>query len=218
MSEAIDYTPVEQSRQASYLMVSALVIYVYDLFYTLPEEVQYIWRARWSLPKVLYLGVRYWGIFIVACKSSDWAYVMGAAVIAPLVNIIHSMRLYALYERSRKVLYFVSFVCISEAVIQFAVTAVLVREETRNTVLGDPRYPLLGCLGKIGHRTLLFSLLDWIPYLISSCVFFIMTVYKLRPKYRTGSIDSRTNRLPLHEGFMKGGALCFLTQVSSSRI
>ncbi|KAF9034111.1 hypothetical protein BJ165DRAFT_1615910 [Panaeolus papilionaceus] len=184
MSSTIDYTPVEQSRQASYLIVSSLAIYVYDIFYTLPDEVEYIWRARWSLPKVLYLGVRYWGIFIVA------AYAIGS--FRALIFARHDFPG-------------------AETVIQFAITGILVEEQTRNMHLVDSRYPLLGCLGKVQHRTLLLALINWVPYFISSGVFFIMTVYKLRPKSKTGSIGSVTNPLPLHEGFLKGGALCFLT-------
>lgn len=133
--------------------------------------------------------------------------------------------------------------------IQFVITGILAEEQTRNMHLVDSRYPLLGCLGKVQHRTLLLALINWsvivdtycfmrlwikpnrrVPYFISSGmrlyvlwginedlvadvpgVFFIMTVYKLRPKSKTGSMGSVTNPLPLHEGFLKGGALCFLT-------
>ncbi|KAG1784727.1 uncharacterized protein HD556DRAFT_1451473 [Suillus plorans] len=46
----------------SYWTVAALVVVVYDWVLTLGQEIELIWRKRWSLMTVLYLIIRYIGI------------------------------------------------------------------------------------------------------------------------------------------------------------
>ncbi|KAG1802010.1 uncharacterized protein HD556DRAFT_1493638 [Suillus plorans] len=46
----------------SYLAVAAGVVVVYDWVLTLGQEIELIWRQRWSLMTVLYLTIRYIGI------------------------------------------------------------------------------------------------------------------------------------------------------------
>ncbi|KAG1795128.1 uncharacterized protein HD556DRAFT_1307719 [Suillus plorans] len=53
-------------RFYSYFAVAAFVGVAYDWALTFAQEVELIWRQRWSLITVLYLGVRYLGIFFAA--------------------------------------------------------------------------------------------------------------------------------------------------------
>ncbi|KAG2364157.1 hypothetical protein BDR07DRAFT_1402090 [Suillus spraguei] len=46
----------------SYWIVAAGVVVVYDWVLTLGQEIELIWRQRWSLMTVLYLITRYIGI------------------------------------------------------------------------------------------------------------------------------------------------------------
>ncbi|KIK41196.1 hypothetical protein CY34DRAFT_806374, partial [Suillus luteus UH-Slu-Lm8-n1] len=46
----------------SYWMVAAGVLVVYDWVLTIGQEIELIWRQRWSLMTVLYLSIRYIGI------------------------------------------------------------------------------------------------------------------------------------------------------------
>ncbi|KAG2360372.1 hypothetical protein BDR07DRAFT_1462035 [Suillus spraguei] len=46
----------------SYFVVIAFVGVKYDWVLTFGQEVELVWRQRWSLMSVLYLGVRYLGI------------------------------------------------------------------------------------------------------------------------------------------------------------
>ncbi|TFK51268.1 hypothetical protein OE88DRAFT_1659145 [Heliocybe sulcata] len=42
-----------------YLSAAGLVIMLYDHLLTLDDEVEYVWKAKWSLPKTLFLVLRY---------------------------------------------------------------------------------------------------------------------------------------------------------------
>ncbi|KAG2363845.1 hypothetical protein BDR07DRAFT_878707 [Suillus spraguei] len=49
----------------SYWKVAAGVVVLYDCVLTLEQEIELIWRRRWSLITVLYLVVRYIGLLYV---------------------------------------------------------------------------------------------------------------------------------------------------------
>ncbi|KAG1798151.1 uncharacterized protein HD556DRAFT_1463702 [Suillus plorans] len=49
-------------RVQSYFVVAAFVAAIYDWALTFGQEVELIWRQRWSVMTVMYLGVRYLGI------------------------------------------------------------------------------------------------------------------------------------------------------------
>ncbi|OAX32528.1 hypothetical protein K503DRAFT_870108 [Rhizopogon vinicolor AM-OR11-026] len=54
-------------HQNSYAIVASLAVVAYDLVLTSGQEFELVWRQRWSLMTVLYLGTRYTGIpYVVA--------------------------------------------------------------------------------------------------------------------------------------------------------
>jgi len=61
-----DFVPTIISRFA------ATSLFLYDIILTIDDEITYVWSAKWTLPKVLYLWVRYPGILaqLFACIVS----------------------------------------------------------------------------------------------------------------------------------------------------
>ncbi|KAG2353546.1 hypothetical protein BDR07DRAFT_1432975 [Suillus spraguei] len=116
------WSSIDANILFNYFVVAALVAVAYDWVLTLGQEVELIWRQRWSLMTFLYLGVRYLGIIyatLVMLNSAPtipltdtgcfalyavWD-LIGVVVIAMLLVIIIT-RLHALYHRSRKILVF----------------------------------------------------------------------------------------------------------------
>ncbi|KAG2046188.1 hypothetical protein BDR06DRAFT_205334 [Suillus hirtellus] len=109
-------------RFSSYFSVAAFVVVTYDWALTFAQEVELVWRQRWSLMTVLYLGVRYLGILYAALtilshiptlsltNTVSWiVYVLwnwtGVVAFAMLCVIVVT-RLHAMYQRSRKILIF----------------------------------------------------------------------------------------------------------------
>lgn len=56
---------INANRISSYFIVASSVGFIYDWALTFEQEVELIWRQRWSLMTVLYLSVRYCGILYV---------------------------------------------------------------------------------------------------------------------------------------------------------
>ncbi|KAF8726557.1 hypothetical protein AX14_007711 [Amanita brunnescens Koide BX004] len=51
---------------ANYAVVAACSLLVYDIILTSGREITYIWRAKWSFPKIVYLILRYYGAGFLA--------------------------------------------------------------------------------------------------------------------------------------------------------
>ncbi|KAG2047642.1 hypothetical protein BDR06DRAFT_1013655 [Suillus hirtellus] len=95
----------------SYLMVAASVGVIYDWMLAFGQEVELIWKQHWSSMTVLYLTVRYVGIIyaIMNIQNVPGLYMYFALywtmwVLIAILGVIMIARLYAMYQRSRKVL------------------------------------------------------------------------------------------------------------------
>ncbi|KAG2355893.1 hypothetical protein BDR07DRAFT_1492593 [Suillus spraguei] len=78
---------------------------------TFGQEVELIWKQRWSLITVLYLGVRYLGIVFaslavlssvptISLTDTDWT----TTLVFPMLSVIMITRLHAMYQQSRQIL------------------------------------------------------------------------------------------------------------------
>ncbi|KAG1775264.1 hypothetical protein EV702DRAFT_453665 [Suillus placidus] len=140
---------INASLIASYFAVVVCVGIMYDWVLTFGQEVELIWRQRWSLMTFLYLGVRYVGIaYVVIVMLVDvptisttdavsrivyTAVYWTADVVDVILGVIMITRLHAMYQRSRKVLIYlvVIFVAIriANAVIAATITMHVAGEE-----------------------------------------------------------------------------------------
>jgi len=118
-------------RLYSYFIVAASVAVIYDWVLNFGQELELIWRERWSLMTVLYISVRYIGVlfFVTAtlsslpsvpvtdesCRYISFILVWTFFLVNTLLGVIMITRLYAMYQGSRKML-------ISLIVIFMAVT------------------------------------------------------------------------------------------------
>ncbi|KAG2139195.1 uncharacterized protein EDB93DRAFT_1253126 [Suillus bovinus] len=95
-------------RFSSYFFLAAFVGVMYDWALTFGQEVELVWRQRWSLMTVLYLSVRYLGIVYAALNMLswimfivlDWVFVL----MLSMLWVIIITRLHAMYQGSRNIL------------------------------------------------------------------------------------------------------------------
>ncbi|KAG1798113.1 uncharacterized protein HD556DRAFT_220893 [Suillus plorans] len=122
---------MSQSNLGSGIAVAAFVGVMYDWALTFGQEVELIWRQRWSLMTVTYLSVRYLGILVAALYMvgtvptilltdtvSRMMYIIWNwtnVVVFAMLWVIIITRLNAMYQRSRKILIFlvVTFLAIN---------------------------------------------------------------------------------------------------------
>ncbi|KAG1775295.1 hypothetical protein EV702DRAFT_455966 [Suillus placidus] len=132
-------------RVASYFAVAGSVGVFYDWVLTFGQEVELIWRQRWSLMTVLYLSVRYLGIAFAVLQipgniptisvTDTVSWILYAVltwmsvIVFPMLRVIMIARLHAMYQRSRKVLIFLIVTFLADTIFN-VVAAVM---STRHT-------------------------------------------------------------------------------------
>ncbi|KAG2111375.1 hypothetical protein BD769DRAFT_69022 [Suillus cothurnatus] len=125
----------------SYFVVAASAGVMYDWVLTLGQEVELIWRQRWSLMTFLYLSVRYGGIgyaaiymlcnvptismtdvvSLITYDASDWMIVIADI----MLSVIMIARLHAMYQRSRQVLIFIVVIFLAIRIADVVMLAIV---------------------------------------------------------------------------------------------
>ncbi|KAJ2920009.1 hypothetical protein MD484_g463, partial [Candolleomyces efflorescens] len=162
------------------------------VFYTLEDEVRYIWSQKRCLGKSMFLFIRYYTIFLlifdvlqihlftipgvtsdIVCVATDPIVRMLGAVSLWAVEIIMQLRIHALYNRSRKVVIFngVLFVLSIAAFLVIMVQGTMRRGALIASAI---RLPLPGCPSINGG--IQWSL--WIPAMAFEIVLFGFALYR----------------------------------------
>lgn len=176
-----------------YVCLPALVWVLHDYFVTLEDEVTYIWNhQRPGIGRVMFFLIRYYTIFLVIfdvvqihsftipgvpsldlCVATDATTRLAGALSLWAVEIIMQIRIYILYNRSKRValingiLFFISIAGFFTIMI---INAVARRSMIANAV----HLPLPGCPAINGHSQ--WAL--WIPAMLFEFVLFGFAIHK----------------------------------------
>jgi len=216
MSDAAAAAVTFRHDQIGYFnIVSAAALLMYEIVLTSGEEIQYIWRSSWSLVNMVYLFARYWAITFVLinvhfyykadlpvefCKHylrfQNW----GVNILLPLVDLLIVIRIYALYEQSRRIRYLLAALWLGELTFYLTMIGIAwqpVSVATTNPLPGI----LLGCLyhGK-PNPTLTITL--WGVSTAFQGVYVIITLCRLVVMVRSSSVSLS----PLLTVFLRDGA------------
>lgn len=180
-------------QASNYASVAATTILVYDILLNLGREIHFIWSSVRSIPKYLYIFVRYYGLAHIlidtlvtsrinpsrpACVFYFWWLSLGGAItFTTVVNCILMMRVYALFDRRMKVLYFLLVLFVAEFAAEMYISVRTAIQDTRGITPPPLGLPFPGCVISTGP-TGAVSLAAWIPCLIVAVVFFVLTAYK----------------------------------------
>ncbi|KAG2133253.1 uncharacterized protein EDB93DRAFT_887238 [Suillus bovinus] len=198
---------IDANRAGSYVIVAASVGVIYDSILTLPQEVELVWRQRWSLMTVLYLGLRYIGIVYAIINipmnlptfptTDTVSYIMVFTLcwiivaVPAILGVIMIARLHAMYQQSRKVLMFMIFIFLTINISGAAIVAMMLRKISVEEVILFGTYQCNIELG--GDRVLLcrmYSMLIAIWEILALCLAGWVTAKHFREQRRhsTGGI------------------------------
>ncbi|KAG2360028.1 hypothetical protein BDR07DRAFT_173062 [Suillus spraguei] len=121
-SDPNSWPEIKLFRFYSYFVVASSAAIIYDWALTFGQETELIWRKRWSLMTILYLSLRCAGIIFVVVtmlwslpsvsltdtvSTIIYYFQSGISVLVnAMLGVIMITRLYAMYQRSRKMLIF----------------------------------------------------------------------------------------------------------------
>ncbi|KAG1799730.1 uncharacterized protein HD556DRAFT_61169 [Suillus plorans] len=140
LNDPIYWPLIDSNIFLSYWIVAAAAVVVYDWVLTIDQEIELIWKQRWSFMTVLYLVIRYIGMpfslmnFLrimplvsltdtvsnIMTNTLNWISVAVAAMLGAIMTI----RLYAMYERSRIMLMFLVIVFLAVNIACGVITAI----------------------------------------------------------------------------------------------
>ncbi|KAF8995751.1 hypothetical protein BDQ17DRAFT_1365260 [Cyathus striatus] len=146
---------------------AALTTMIYEIGYTLTEEVEYIWwGVGWSFPKFLYIIIRYYvptyllvesvlpfnmaagHLSTNICKATIWFHGFGGLVIInTCVDFIFVLRVSALYGNSLRIVLFLAFALLADFTATFLVTLFISISDAQHVIA----VPIAGC--RVGLST-----------------------------------------------------------------
>ncbi|KAJ7347207.1 hypothetical protein DFH08DRAFT_1080289 [Mycena albidolilacea] len=178
---------VADSRLTGYLAAAALCVLIYDHIECFAEEVQLMWKSRWGVAKIIYLWNRYFSLVVVSLNTSvilqdissshvciGWLQVQGSSstVLVATVDFVLMQRVWILYGRPRWMVWFFSFLAVSEVVVMIIVDVFAFRQMRDYVHLGEI---IKGCYAYNVPKFLTFYAAA--PLLVTF-IMFAMTLYK----------------------------------------
>ncbi|CAL1715324.1 unnamed protein product [Somion occarium] len=181
-------TLLSHTRLHGYMHTAATVLIWYDYFLTLSDEIQYFWGRRLTWATSLFFINRYVVLLtqtfnlypkvashvtFQVSKIAIGFILTGSGVLQQfIVDMILCVRLYAIYNKSKRVLFFLLTLLFACTISSIAVIAV-VALRTRGTTTPAPG--LSQCTIETPYKVLW---LFWIPILVYESTGFSMVLYK----------------------------------------
>ncbi|KAG2138233.1 hypothetical protein BD769DRAFT_1773525 [Suillus cothurnatus] len=166
---------INASLIGSYFVVAGSVAVMYDWALTLGQEVELIWRQRWSLMTLLYLSVRYAGIGyaavymlgIINYDTSNWINLIASA----MLGVIMIARLHAMYQRSRKVLIFIVVIFLAIRIADVVMLAIVtVHISSAEYILFGTHQCMIDYAGDFVFLDSMASILDTVWEVLALCL------------------------------------------------
>ncbi|KAI0331374.1 hypothetical protein GY45DRAFT_1301126 [Cubamyces sp. BRFM 1775] len=107
------FAAVSQAQGAARSAAAALALLTWDILTTMDGEVKLIWPSEWTLPKALYLFVRYYSLVALTIQNAQivvpcvpWLIfqIMSTFLVEAAVEVIIILRVYAVYAAQPKVM------------------------------------------------------------------------------------------------------------------
>ncbi|KAG1796251.1 uncharacterized protein HD556DRAFT_1526299 [Suillus plorans] len=166
---------INASLISSYFAVAACAAVIYDWVLAFGQEVELIWRQRWSMMTVLYLIARYLGIGFVVIRmflsvptilltdavslimtdALAWA----SDVVNVILGVIMIARLHAMYQRSRKVLISLIVIFLAIRIADVVMVAITMPQASGEELVLSGTYH---CTVDYAGDSLFLSSLTWI--------------------------------------------------------
>ncbi|GAA5856526.1 hypothetical protein JCM5353_002185, partial [Sporobolomyces roseus] len=219
--EMPDISPSVFKRYA----VAWLAIVLYDTIATFPDEYSHMWKASWTSVKVFFLLNR-WGslvaqvsLFAIStstispslCSHIYWYGALGGIYIAFVCSVIVSLRVWALYERSRKILALLAFLIFAQLCLMIGPATQLRPANTPVAILKQLKLP--GCLTKASGA---FSsgevTIFWVTMLAFDSIILGLTLYK------SIKVTRAAGRIPIIQKLVRDGVQYFVLITLSNTI
>ncbi|KAG2107140.1 uncharacterized protein F5147DRAFT_837412 [Suillus discolor] len=195
----------------SYWTVAAGVVVVYDWALTVGQEIELIWKQRWSLMTALYLVIRYIGLpysiinvlmnipFVSLTDAvsyiMDYALNVTCVVVAAMVGVIMIARLHAMYQGSRMILITLVIIFLAANIAYGVNAAIALRHLVAQELILSGTYMCLFSFEGDGKLSfLMIWIINAVWELLALCLSVWIVVKHFRDLRRLGSSTGSTIR------------------------
>ncbi|KAI0364508.1 hypothetical protein BV20DRAFT_1125562 [Pilatotrama ljubarskyi] len=182
----------------------------YDILLTFSQEVELIWRAKWSFPKLLFFLVRYYTLVsllltlavntnhelsFTVCQGWRWYNGFNGTLLSAVVGeAIFLMRLYASYNRTKTIL--VTIVCLFLTEFVTGITTASLVVSSFSVTPRPADFPLPGCLFTPPKHVNL-STMVWAVAMSVTCVYFLLILYKFARNVSLRNVSGSSSTVPI---------------------
>jgi len=200
-----------------YIVILTYVAVVYDALITIEREYTLVWKAKWTLGKLLFFSVRYptilEGVMLVAyafveddefCKIQTVIGVWAALLFLLPLQFVVVLRTAALWERDRKIVWllYLSVIAADAVNLMNIVRATqALHFSDSNTLLR----PILACLSSIGTSSAIVATPGWIAVIAFDSLIFVLTFIKA--VHTSWSLRTPLIQVLIRDGFLYYGVM-----------
>ncbi|KAJ7707373.1 hypothetical protein B0H17DRAFT_1032536 [Mycena rosella] len=206
---------IADTQTTNYLVAASLTLAVIEHVATFKDELKLVWNGPLRISSVIYIWMRYFALITLiiystfmlrevksdyTCQSFLLAEGVTSSLIVVTADIILVLRVWILYGRPRKLLYFLLALVTAEIITMIIVAVFTILPLREYFHIG---YTILGCYSLRVPRYFTFYA---VPLVVTSFTMFGMTLYKCG---RT-LFDNRAARMPVITLFLRDGVFWFL--------
>ncbi|KAF8186638.1 hypothetical protein BJ912DRAFT_904714 [Pholiota molesta] len=213
------------NRRVNINAVASLTWITYDIIICLDDEIELIWKTRWTIPKVLYIITRYfaplWLMYEViihmtpgnklsklSCKSFPAIEAMGPTFLEIIVDMIMILRIRALYREQRSIVFTMLFAWFVSASVGIPITIYCFRL-ARPVPAPPPFDQIAGCLTlQVDWQKIQISKFPVISFILLNILFLGLTLHKFIGSVR--SMHVRINFSSMYTIFVGEGIAYFV--------
>ncbi|KAJ7055985.1 hypothetical protein C8F01DRAFT_1311940 [Mycena amicta] len=232
-SQALDleklYRLAKDARLTSIITVGFFALLIYEHLLTLDKEISLVWKnPKPSIAKYIFIWNRYFSFLVMGVCTSVYIQQVNSDVLCTLysrirylsstiivltVDVILMLRVWILFNQSRKLLYFMIPAILGEAAVMLLIGEATVQDLTVNVF--SPLFN--GCYSS--------KPLPWyfpifaVPSLVVGLVMFVLTIYHCTASSKLdlsfGSIvDVRGSWMPIASLFLRDGVFWFCAVIA----
>ncbi|KAG1790003.1 uncharacterized protein HD556DRAFT_756249 [Suillus plorans] len=198
----MDATEKQQLARHLYVILVANSIMVYDHMATLTDEINFIWRRPKTLSAMSFLISRY--LALISCPKYAIARQLFVFLQQFVICVILIIRTYALYNRSKRLIIWVTFILI---VLAGGVSAATFGQYAGTLTIS----PGVGCFTTSTVEISARLGLAWVAILAFEALIFVLTVYRTCKSRGLSRLRLVTRRnildVMFHDGVMYFGAM-----------
>ncbi|EJD40830.1 hypothetical protein AURDEDRAFT_186801 [Auricularia subglabra TFB-10046 SS5] len=187
-----------------YLALACLTWMLYDYLITLNDEIEFIWTRKWTFTTVLFLLMRWSTLLLLlnqvvffvflenvsksSCDALSWGTAIATAVVLLEVEIVLQLRIYAMYERSRRILWINACLCGMECL---CAALIIAKYFSRANFVPVPNW-IIGACYDIRPKQLGVV---WVPPMCYELYLASLAVYKIVQTHRASEGSIANNLL-----------------------